>query len=273
MLGAPQFRQLLDRTAVVCPFATPAATPETEPLTCSQWATKYLEFQPSDRQREALDSDARFLMLCCNRQWGKSTVISVKALHAALTTPKTNIILMARSKEQAGLVIEKAGEGAFLLGHKIRRVLGNRFSLQFSNGSTISAIAHNEFTVLGRTAAIVIVDEAAVVTDRVYFAIEAFVSRSKGKIWLLSTPTRQSGFFYNYWHEETKIWHKIFSNVEDCPEIDRDFLDLQMRSNPTRYRQDFLCEFIQPANRLCSREFVRSMLIDPKQSPKPGSRS
>ena len=91
-------------------------------------------------------------------------------------------------------------------------------------------------------------------------ASRLFVARTHGRIWLLSTPSRQSGFFYNYWNDKTRDWTRIFSNVHDCPEIDQQFLELQRRVNPIKFQQDFLCEFVQPANRLCSREFVRSIL-------------
>ncbi len=87
-----------------------------------------------------------------------------------------------------------------------------------------------------------------------------FVSRTHGQIWLLSTPTRQTGFFYNFWHDTESDWHRVFSNVNDCPDIDRDYLAMQQRANPIRYSQDFLCQFTQPANRLCSRETANAIL-------------
>ena len=74
------------------------------------------------------------------------------------------------------------------------------------------------------------------------------------------TPSRQAGFFYNIRHGHNPKWHRIFSDVNDCPQIDPDSLDLQMAADPIGFRQDFLREFIQPADRLTDAETVRRML-------------
>ncbi len=239
------------------------ATPEIhnpEPTKTSEWAKIRLDFHPSPKQAEVLDSAAKYLMLCCNRQWGKTTTIAIKALHEALKTPSLKIVIISRCREQAGILIEHATDFAIALGHPVRRVLGQSFSLKLPNLSSICAVPHTSDTSVGRTAKILIVDEAALVKDEVYFSVSPFVARTHGRIWLLSTPTSQAGYFYNYWHDKTADWQRIFSNIHDCPEIDRQFLEMQRRANPVKYQQDFLCEFVQPANRLCSREFVRSIL-------------
>lgn len=248
----PDFRRAADAVSPDSETAPPPAP--------SQWAAAMLDFHPSPKQAQVLDSSAKYLMLCCNRQWGKTTTVAVKVLHRALHTPNQSIVVISRTKVQAGLLIEKAGEFALRLGCRTRRVLGLPYSLQLPNGSRIVAVPHTQDTSLGRTADVLVVDEAAQVKDEVYFSVSPSVGRSHGAIWLLSTPSRQAGFFYNYWHDEAPHWHRIFSNVEDCPEIDPGFLQLQQRADPAGYQQDFLCRFLPPSGQLCSREFVRSML-------------
>lgn len=238
----------------VCPAAEVPATK------VSEWAGTALKFEPSAKQAEVLDADAKYLMLCCNRQWGKTTTIAIKALHRALSRPNQSIVVISRTKEQAGLLIETATQCVVTMGLPVRRVLGRPFSLKLPNASRIVAVPHTQDTSLGRTAHVLIVDEAAQVKDEVFFSVSPFVARTHGSLWLLSTPSRQAGFFYNYWHDQTSDWHRIFSNIADCPEIDPQFLEMQRRANPVKFKQDFLCEFVQPANRLCTREFVRSIL-------------
>ena len=94
--------------------------------------------------------------------------------------------------------------------------------------------------------------------DEVYFSVASFVARTHGKIWMLSTPTRQSGFFYNYWHDKSADWHRVLSTVDDCPEISQAFLDLHRKGAPDDFRREFYCEFTQPAGRLTTRERVRA---------------
>lgn len=244
----------------VCPGSAAQSHPQSKPPKPSEWAKTLLDFEPSPKQAEVLDVDAKYLMLCCNRQWGKTTTVAIKVLHRALHVPNQTIVIISRTKLQAGILIEKANDFAIRLGYRTRRVLGHQYSLKFPNGSRIIAVPHTQDTSLGRTANVLVVDEAAQVKDEVYFSVSPFVARTHGAIWLLSTPSRQAGFFYNYWHDEAVKWHRVFSNITDCPEIDPDFLEMQRRADPIKYQQDFLCQFVQPANRLCSREFVRSML-------------
>jgi len=227
----------------------------------SEWAKSALNFTPSLKQAEVLDSDARYLILCCNRQWGKTTTIALKALHRAITIPDQTIVIISRTKIQAGILIERAGLFAVRLGLNIRRVLGRQFSLKLANGSQIFAVAHTTDTSVGPTADVLIVDEAALVKDQVYFSVSPFTARTYGAIWLMSTPRRPAGFFYNIWRgQEDSRWHKVFSTVVDCPDIDPEFLAMQKKIDEIKYGQDFLCEFLQPADRLFTVEMIDNML-------------
>src|SRR5262245_53388826 len=77
----------------VCP--DPEPTVETEPTSVSEWATSKFNLTFGPKQTEVLDCTARFLMLCCNRQWGKTTTIALKALHRALTVPDQSIVIIS----------------------------------------------------------------------------------------------------------------------------------------------------------------------------------
>ena len=221
-----------------------------------------LAFTPSAKQAEVLDIDAKYLILCCNRQWGKTTTIAIKALHRALTIKNQSIVIISRTKLQAAILIDRACNFAAALGIKIRRALGQQFSLKLPNGSSLFAVAHTQDTSVGNTANVLIVDEASLVKDQVYSTVSPFVGRTRGSIWLMSTPRRQTGFFYNIWHGKDTRWKKILSTVADCPEFDPDFLAMQKAMDPIKYRQDFDCEFIQPAGRLIDRDTLMRM-VDP----------
>jgi hypothetical protein len=154
---------------------------------------------------------------------------------------------------------------AIRLGYPVRRVLGQRFSFQFPNGSRITAVPHNADTSAGRTATVLIVDEASRVADKVYFPVSAFVSRSHGEIWLLSTPNHQYGFFHNFWHNDDPDWVRIFSNVDDCPELDPKYLAMHRAVDPTGYARDFECRFVADNNSLTNLEFISAMKYSPEE--------
>jgi len=263
-LRSSQLRAAIQAVAPVCPKAS--ADPQAAPLKPSEWAEKYLHFKATPKQLEVLDLEAKNLILCCNRQWGKTTVIAIKALHHALHNPLREIVIISRTKQQAAILIDRAVNFYLALGHKLRRVRGQMESLKLHNGSTIIAVPHDEDTSCGNTAHILIVDEAALVKDAVFSSVTAFTSHTKGAIWLMSTPRRQAGFFYNLWHCTDKRWRRILSTVKDCPDFDPDFLAMQQSIDPIKYRQDFLCEFIQPADSLISADIINRM-VDPTLEP------
>jgi hypothetical protein len=48
------------------------------------FASDRLGFVPDDTQKRALQSESKRVLLNCTRQWGKSTVTAVKAVHRVL---------------------------------------------------------------------------------------------------------------------------------------------------------------------------------------------
>ena len=59
-----------------------------------------------------LDSAAKRGILNCTRQWGKSTVLAVKAVHRAWTVAGSLILVASPSERQSGEFLRKAA--AFL---------------------------------------------------------------------------------------------------------------------------------------------------------------
>ena len=49
-------------------YKTPVVTAEACPKSTSDWAEQKLNFCPSPKQAEVLNTDAKYLILCSNRQ-------------------------------------------------------------------------------------------------------------------------------------------------------------------------------------------------------------
>ncbi len=91
------------------PAAPPLAChPAGSPLSTSQWAQLCLGFHPDPLQTQVLDSPQHRLILLCARQFGKSTLAAIKALHFALSHPRATILCVSptlrRSAEWLRLV-------------------------------------------------------------------------------------------------------------------------------------------------------------------------
>jgi ERCC4-related helicase len=73
---------------------------------------------PDPIQAELLTTSARKVLLCCTRQWGKSTIAALIALHEALYSSPAMIILVSPSQPQSTELFKKIHE---FLGEAARR--------------------------------------------------------------------------------------------------------------------------------------------------------
>ena len=272
--ATPAAQSFLKLAAEVCPNAEapvnqPAWQQDLSTLPVSVWAHKHLGFEPTPKQAEVLDSPSRNLILCCHRKWGKTTVSAIKAIHFLMGAPNRSIAILAPSMDQGGFIIANMVVAANTLGVKFRRYLGRRHSLHFPNGSRIFALPHNTSTSLGSEADVLIVDEAAKVSDDVLWAVQPSTSRKAAGLWMMSTPLRQFGFFARIWHDEKQSVHRILSPVSDTPSINLEFLETFRRASPTRYSQDFECEFAKPDRQLFDVGILRRLRRVPSGPLKP----
>ena len=129
---------------------TPEVCPKTHPIEQlpkpSQWAKETFNFKPNKIQQTVLDAKSKRLILCCNRQWGKSTVIALKALHYAMEHPKSVIVVVSRTEKQGGELLARALDFASLLKLPKRRVPGYTHSILLPNEAKIYAISHSTVT-------------------------------------------------------------------------------------------------------------------------------
>lgn len=208
----------------------------------------------------------RLILCCCARQWGKSTIFAIKALDEAVHNPSTTTLILSRTKLQAGVILQRIRANAAALDLPRKRHQGREHSIKLPNGSAIFAIADNPETAVGYTANTLIVDEAAVVKDETFAAALPCIARTNGKLWMLSTPSGQKGTFYTLWHDESlKHWHRVKATVDDLDYANQEIVDLQMRLYPAKAKQDFYCEFVQPAGRLVSAELFKNF-VDPTRT-------
>lgn len=127
-----------------------------------------IDFVPDDAQARVLNSDARRVLLCCSRQFGKSTTAALLAARTALATPKATIVCVSPTLRQSGELIRKVRE---FLG-----IQSSGLNLQLPNGSRILAAPARQATVRGYSAVnLLIVDEAAQVGEG-WFAQEYLCS-------------------------------------------------------------------------------------------------
>jgi Terminase large subunit, T4likevirus-type, N-terminal len=226
------------------------------------FAREMLGFEPDEKQARVLDGFARRVLLCCSRQWGKSTVTAVAAVHQAYLTPGSEVVVVGPSGRQSAELVRKARRFASKLGLSLRGDGQNRISLLFPNGSRMVGLPANEATVRGFSAVtLMLVDEAARVPDDLYEAVKPMLATTDGSLWLMSTPYGKRGFFYEEWVRGGDAWLRVEAPATECSRIPARFLEEERTQKGERlFSQEYLCKFVQDDDCMFREEDLRACM-------------
>ena len=215
------------------------------------FARDRLAFIPDAQQARVLQPGVTRGLLNCTRQWGKSTVVAVKAVHHAYTQPKRLVVVCSPSLRQSREFCRKVLEFLKLLGIN---------SLDLPNGSRIVGLPANENTIRGFSAAtLLLIDEAARVSDGLYAAAKPMLATTNGEIWLMSTPHGTRGFFHREWMDALSSWERVCVTAAECSRIVPQFLDEERRSlGELRYRQEYCCEFLEDGQTAFNSQWIET---------------
>ncbi len=229
-----------------------------------EFARTRLGFLPDWRQEELLRSGGKRVLVNCTRQWGKSTLAAVKAVHRAYFHAKSLVVVACPTEKQSAELVWKARDFAVKAGVKLRGDGSNRISLRFPNGSRIVGLPGKEATLRGFSAvSLLIIDEASRVDDAVYKALRPMLAVGDGDLWLLSTPFGKRGFFYENWTGGGEDWVRTAVPATECPRITGRFLEEERRQlGDLWFRQEYLCEFIEEGHQMFGRDMVMGALDD-----------
>jgi hypothetical protein len=112
------------------------------------------------------------------------------------------------------------------------------------NGSRLIALPENEKTIRGFSgAALLVIDEAARVSDALYYSVRPMLSVSKGRLVALSTPAGKRGWFWEEW-DSARRWERVRVTADRCPRHTPEFLAEEREAMGERwYRQEYECSF------------------------------
>jgi hypothetical protein len=215
-------------------------------------------------QRDVLTSTAHQIILLVTRQGGKSTVSSIRALHRALYTPASLVLLLAPSYRQSKELFRKVKDALAALPFSVTLASESALELEFTNLSRVVALPAKEVTIRGFSGvSLLIVDEASRVPDELYQAVRPMLAVSGGGILLLSTPFGKRGFFHHEWTEGGAEWHRTKVTARDCPRIPREWLEQERRSiGDWWFRQEYMCEFVETIDQVFSYDDIQRALDD-----------
>ncbi|MGJ5816310.1 terminase large subunit domain-containing protein [Paludibaculum fermentans] len=232
--------------------------------TPSEWARAEFGFEADARQREVLDTEARRVLLCCSRQWGKSTVTALRALHFAEHHPGSTTLCVTPTQRQSGLFLEKVQR--YVKGPVVRDAR-EAASVKLANGSSIIGLPGQEGTIRGfDDVGFLILDEAALIQDCVYTATRPMRVLSDGLLWMISTPHGQSGFFHVAWHDEEGGWTRFKVSAAECERFRPEVLAVERVALGERmYAQEYLCEFLPSDLQMIPAQLVEGAVTDDEE--------
>ena len=228
----------------------------------SRFAVENLGFQPDPMQAQVLDSASRRGIVCCHRQWGKSTTIALKAVHTAWCQPSSLVLIVAPSLRQSAETARKAESFVRKLGLRPRGDGDNQVSILLPNQSRIVGLPESEHTIVGfSNVALLVIDEAARVPDTTYHALRPMLLNSDGALWLLSTPLGKRGFFHDTWSTESgPAWTRVHVPVSANPRVRPGWIEEERQALPkSRFAQDYECEFLQADNAIFRDEDIQAL--------------
>src|SRR5262249_39549624 len=179
---------------------------------------------PAPWQRELLLSADRYLLINCTRGAGKSRATSAVALHQALFTPRSLVLLVSRSQRQAGELFRYVKQGWYALGRPLPARKETATQLELANGSRVVSLPGKAANIRRYPGLhLLILDEAARIPDELYAWVSPMTGVSGGRTMLLSTPFGQRGFFWREWTDPSGPWKRFRIPWQDCPRHNADF--------------------------------------------------
>jgi hypothetical protein len=244
----------------------PQPAPLDIPASAAAFCEEILHFVVDPVQRQVLDCPSSRLLLCCTRQWGKSTMAAIKALHTALLKPESLILVAAPTERQSCLLLQKLASFTRCAGVRLKAPTLSTTALKFPNGSVVRALPGREDTVRGFSSVdLVIIDEAAMVPDSLYTALRPMLAVSQGDLWLMSTPRGPHGFFYQEWHNPPPGAALFSVPATECPRITPEFLADELRAlGQALFAQEYLCRFTPDSNSLIDVTLLDALIL-PKE--------
>jgi len=220
-----------------------------------EFARVVLGFGADEKQGEVLGAGAKRLMLCCSRQWGKSTTAAALVATRMVAERGALVLCVAPTLRQTG---ELMGKVKGFLEQAGLEWKGGRREGVIGNGSRVVALPGEEANVRGFSApSLIVVDEAARVSDVLYQALRPMLVVGRGAMALLSTPFGERGFFWKEWVKGGGEWKRVEGKATECERMSAEVLEEERRGQTAEwFAQEYLCSFVGLENEAFRAEWL-----------------
>jgi hypothetical protein len=215
--------------------------------------------EPMPHQATYLASTGH-LLVRKGRQVGMTQAAAALAIHVARQKAGNLAAVISPSLRQSTEVAMRARVGLWALGDQL--VQDSVSLLRLKNGSRILSLPGSARGVRGYAASLVIVDEAAWVSDETFVAVRALVAATGGRVIVQSTPGSPVGFFYELATNTPPDWASLVVRSDEASVIDPTFLERERREMAADlYRQEYEAEFGSGGGGLFTPAMVDSLFV------------
>lgn len=207
--------------------------------------------EPDEWQAAFLRSKAPQRAVLCSRQSGKTESATALMTWRALVRPGSTCLWVSPTQRQAVEGVARCR--AHLLALGVDLAANAATSLRLADrwgGSRIIGLPGTAGSTRGYTATgILCIDEAAWVADETYAALRPTLAVVPDPLLVvMSTPNGKQGWFFEEFANGGPSWFRTKVTFDKVSRISSEYIERERASLPaTRFRAEFLCEFISPA--------------------------
>lgn len=215
------------------------------------------DIEPDPWQADVLRSASDRMLLNCSRQSGKSTTTAIIALHTATYRPGALVLLLSPSLRQSAELFRTVAGIYTRTGATVPPKAESALRLELTNGSRVISLPATEATIRGFAGVdLLVIDEAARVSNDLYTAVRPMLATSSGKLVALSTPFGTRGWWYESWVSPDD-WKRVEVPATMCPRIPPAFLEEEKRTiGEWWFQQEYECRFLDAQSAAFRREDI-----------------
>lgn len=201
---------------------------------------------PDPWQEEMVRCPARQIAALCTRRSGKSRTTASRVLTRSLLRKRYKTLIFAPTEEQSKELLDYVREMNDAVGSPVPVVRESLTEIAWANGSRVRVKTDRPKSSRGFTPDLIVIDEAAQVSDVLYMSVQPMMVLGKAELMALTTPFGKLGWFYEAWTDDEKrrYWRTFTVTADQCPRISTTVLDEHRRTMPQRwFDQEYNCQF------------------------------
>lgn len=170
-----------------------------------------IQYEPRDYQLRMFQSfiNNRLSIVMCSRQGGKTISSMITILWHSIFRANSDVAILANKYKAAQEVLERIKDAYECLPAWLKPGVAvyNRGSIEFENGSRITASSTSKDSIRGRSCSLIFLDEFAHVAPHIsenfWLSCQPVISTG-GQMIITSTPNGVNNLFHKLWKEAEK---------------------------------------------------------------------